>query len=58
MPSYLKETFTFVPTAGLIADERGVVYGATLNGGSSGPYGYGNNGYGYGTVFKLTSGNQ
>jgi uncharacterized repeat protein (TIGR03803 family) len=42
------------PTASLIAGEQGTLYGATPNGGSRGPYGYGNNGYGYGTVFKLT----
>jgi len=37
------------PAAGLIADEQGALYSTTDRGGSSN-----NEGYGYGTVFKLT----
>jgi uncharacterized repeat protein (TIGR03803 family) len=37
------------PTAGLIADEKGALYSTTSSGGSSK-----NEGFGYGTVFKLT----
>jgi hypothetical protein len=37
-----------VPSAGLIADQQGALYGTTENGGT------GNGGFGMGTVFKLT----